>query len=55
VTDVRATKLVRLGAKLCLQPNQKVLDIGFGWGRLTNAFLAYQKNPVETAALMPVT
>ena len=55
LADAQITKLARLGIKLCLQPNQKVLDIGFGWGRLTNAFSAYRNNPVETAALMPVT
>ena len=55
VTDAQITKLARrLGANLCLQPNQKILDIGFEWGRLPNAFSAYRNNQVETAALMPV-
>ena len=30
LADAQITKLARLGAKLCLQPNQKVLDIGCG-------------------------
>ena len=37
LADAQITKLARLGAKLCLQPNQKVLDIGCGWGGLANA------------------
>ena len=32
LADAQITKLARLRAKLCLQPNQKVLDIGCGWG-----------------------
>ena len=31
LAGAQITKLARLGAKLCLQPNQKVLDISFGW------------------------
>ena len=37
LADAQITKLARLGAKLCLQPNQKVLDIGFESVRLANA------------------
>jgi cyclopropane-fatty-acyl-phospholipid synthase len=37
LADTQITKLARLGAKLCLQPNQQVLDIGCGWGGLANA------------------
>jgi cyclopropane fatty-acyl-phospholipid synthase-like methyltransferase len=37
LADAQITKLARLRAKLCLQPNQKVLDIGCGWEGLANA------------------
>lgn len=30
-------KLARIGAKLCLKPDQKILDIGCGWGGLAYA------------------
>ena len=33
-----------LGAKLCLQPNQKVLDIAYEWGGLANALWEMQPN-----------
>ena len=42
LADAQITKLARLGAKLCLQPNQKVLDIGCGWGGLANALWEMQ-------------
>ena len=42
LADAQITKLARLGAKLCLQPNQKVLDIGCGWGGLANALCEMQ-------------
>ena len=37
LADAQITKLARLGAKLCLQPNQQFLDIGCGWGEHANA------------------
>ena len=42
LVDAQITKLARLGAKLFLQPNQKVLDIGCGWGGLANALWEMQ-------------
>ena len=42
LADAQITKLARLGAKLFLQPNQKVLDIGCGWGGLANALWEMQ-------------
>ena len=34
LADAQITKLARLGAKLCLQPNQQFMDIGCGWAGL---------------------
>jgi len=42
LADAQVTELARLGAKLCLQPNQQVLDIGCGWGGLANALWEMQ-------------
>jgi cyclopropane-fatty-acyl-phospholipid synthase len=42
LADAQITKLARLGAKLCLQPNQNVMDIGCGWGELANALWEMQ-------------
>ena len=42
LADAQITKLARLGAKLCLQPNQQFLDIGCGWGGLANALWEVQ-------------
>ena len=35
--DAQITKLAQLEVNLCMQPNQKVLDIGFESVRLANA------------------
>ena len=37
LADAQITKLAQFGEKLCLQPNQKVLDIGCRWDGLANA------------------
>jgi cyclopropane-fatty-acyl-phospholipid synthase len=37
LTDTQITKLARLEAKLCIQPNQKFFDISCGWGGPANA------------------
>ena len=42
--DSQITKLACLEAKLCLQPNQKVLDIAYEWGGLANALWEMQPN-----------
>jgi cyclopropane fatty-acyl-phospholipid synthase-like methyltransferase len=32
LANAQITKLAHLGINLCIQPNQKVLDIGTKWG-----------------------
>ena len=41
---MQISKLARLGAKLCLQPNQQILYIGCWWGGLANALWEMQPN-----------
>jgi cyclopropane-fatty-acyl-phospholipid synthase len=48
LADAQITKLARLGAKLCLQPNQQVLDICCEWGGLANALWHMQPYSLAT-------
>ena len=36
------TKLARIAAKLRLQPHDKILDIGFGWGGMAFAIASVE-------------